>query len=99
VSLLRRLFHRLLPSRLGTGVRPLGQEAFVIAIGPRSYWVHARRQATRPAEYLVWTSDIRDITRAPTIVAAPPASEEIVPEVKRRLRSYFEGSRLRVRYR
>lgn len=71
------------------GVRPNGPESFVIAIGPRSYWVHAQRLASDPPHVLVRTSDIRDITHSVTVVAAPPAPDAILPEVRRRLLEYF----------
>lgn len=98
---LRRLLNRLLPSRRlfnSTGVRPMGPTSLVVAVGARSYWVHAQLQRGNPMEYRVVTSDIRDITDAATVVAAPPAAANVVPEVARRLDMYFVQSRAKVTY-
>ena len=101
MSLLRRLLNRLRPTGWGpgSGVRRTGPESFVVAIGDRSYWVHAEQRNAQPPEYVVWTSDVRDITHSATVVAAPPASAEVVPEVARRLGDYFGGAGTRVTYR
>lgn len=101
MNLFRRLVDHLWPGRLltSTGVRRIGRDSLTVAIGGRSYWVHAELRTERPLEYVVWTSDIRDITNAPTIVAAPPAPEGAVPEVRERLKEYFTRSRAAVNYR
>jgi hypothetical protein len=101
VNLFRRLIGHFWPGRLlgSTGVRRIGRDSLMVAIGDRSYWVHAELRTERPLEYVVWTSDIRDITNAPTIVAAPPAPEVAVPEVSKRLDAYFTRSRAVVSYR
>ncbi|HXI19898.1 MAG TPA: hypothetical protein VNH46_02360 [Gemmatimonadales bacterium] len=97
---LSRLFQRLSPRRMfhATGVRPMGANALVVVIEDRTYWMHAQLHPGRPPEYRVWTSDIRDITSAATVVAAPPASGRIVPEIQRRIGSYAEQSGARVSY-
>ncbi len=84
-----RGWFRSVLGRYGNGVRPNGPESFVIAIGPRSYWVHAQRLRSDPPHFLVRTSDIRDITHSVTVVSAPPAPDAILPEVRRRLSEYF----------
>lgn len=81
-----------------TGVRPAGPHSLVVAIGDRSYWVQVRRETGSPGVMQVWTSDVRDISRAATVVAAPPAPAEVVPEVHRRLEAYFSSSAVPVRY-
>lgn len=96
---LRALLARLWPARRHSGVRAAGQESFIIAIGRRSYWVHARPEHQDAPGYVVWTSDARDITDAPTIVAAPPAAPAALPEIRRRLEAYFEAASIRVTYR
>jgi hypothetical protein len=102
VNLLRRILARLLPRSLvsrRSGVHRAGRDSLVIAIEGRSYWVHARLPEAPGGEYVVWTSDVRDITSAPTIVAAPPAAEPAIPEVKRRLSQFVAAENGRVRYR
>lgn len=101
MNIFRRLVERLVP--VGelfdkSGVRPMGQGALVVEVNDRSYWVRAERRAGTPAQYRVATSDVRDITDAPTIVAAPPAAESAVPEVIRRLDMYFARTRAQVTY-
>jgi hypothetical protein len=83
--------------RRGSGVRPSGRESLLVAIGPRTFWVQARREAPT-AEYVVWASDVRDITDAATVISAPPAAPATVPEVRRRLEEYFAASGLGARY-
>jgi hypothetical protein len=102
VNILRRLLHLLSPAgRLfrSTGVRRMGPSSLLVAIDARSYWVHVQVLREAPLECRVDTSDIRDITNAATVVAAPPASASAVPEVRRRLQDYFARSRTRVTYR
>lgn len=76
----------------------MGGNSLVVAIAERSYWVQAERRAGRPPEYRVWTSDVRDITSAATVVAAPPASADAAIEVRQRLETYFSTSGVRVTY-
>jgi|AP12_2_1047962.scaffolds.fasta_scaffold42171_2 hypothetical protein len=76
----------------------MGPNSLLVAIDDRSYWVHAQIQREEPLEYRVYTSDIRDITNAATVVAAPPAAANVVPEVRKRLDTYFTRSRARVTY-
>jgi hypothetical protein len=90
-SLARRLFN-------SRSVRTVGPNSLVVDIDDRSYWVHAQIPTQDRHEYQVWTSDIRDITNAPSVVAAPPAAEAVVPDVKRRLEAHFAQSRIAVRY-
>jgi len=102
VNILRRLLGLFSPARRlfdATGVRLMGPSSLLVTIQGRSYWVHAQLLRTRPPEYRVDASDIRDITDAPTVVAAPPASADAVPEIRRRLEDYFTRSRVRVTYR
>ena len=102
VNILRRLLNLVSPARRlfdATGVRPMGPNSLLVTIKGRSYWVHAQLLRTRPLEYRVDASDIRDITDAPTVVAAPPASADAVPEIRRRLDDYFTRARTRVIYR
>jgi hypothetical protein len=97
----RRLLDRLSPVRrlLGsTGVRAMGSNALVVTIDARSYWVSAQRQSSHRRGYRVVTSDIRDITDVPTVVAAPPAPAAVVPEVQRRIEAHFARTRDPVTY-
>lgn len=101
MNFFRRLFARLSRERplFGSpGVRTMGGNALVVAIADRSYWVQAERRAGRPPEYRVWISDVRDITSAATVVAAPPAAADAVIEVRQRLEAYFGKSSVRVTY-
>jgi hypothetical protein len=76
----------------------MGPNALVVAIEDRSYWVHTQIHPGHPPEYQVRTSDLRDITTAATVVAAPPASGKVVPEVQRRIHSYLAKVGARVSY-
>lgn len=101
MSFFRRLLDRFTPAgRLSgsTGVRPNGPNSHVVTIADRSYWVQSQLQSTQPLEYWVRTSDVRDITNSVTVVAAPPAPEKVVPEVRRRLEEYFRQSGAKVSY-
>ncbi len=98
ITRLRTLLDRLWPARRRSGVRAAGRESFIIVIGRRSYWVHARPEGVDPPGYVVWVSDARDITDAPTIIAAPPAAPAALPEIRRRLEVYFEAAAIRVTY-
>jgi len=100
VTVLHRLLARLWPFRRGRkiGVRPNGAESFIVTIDQRTYWVHAQPLPNSPRGYLVRASDTRDITHAPTVVAAPPAPEQILPEVRRRLSEYFAQDRSAVTF-
>lgn len=101
MNFFRRLLARLSPRRPlfgSTGVRTMGGNSLVVAIEDRSYWVQAERRSGRPPEFRVWTSDVRDITSAATVVAAPPATADAVIEVRQRLEAYFSKSRVRVTY-
>jgi hypothetical protein len=82
-----------------TGVQRVGRDSLVITIEGRSYWVHARVPDHPGGEYVVATSDVRDITNSPTIVAAPPAAAGAIPEVTRRLEQYLAVTKATVRYR
>lgn len=99
ITRLRAFLDRLWPARRRSGVRAAGRESFIIAIGRRSYWVHARPEHSDAPGYVVWASDARDITDAPTIVAAPPAAPAALPEIRRRLEAYFEAASIRATYR
>jgi hypothetical protein len=81
-----------------TGVRLAGRESLIIAIAGRSYWVQARVPQVPGGEYVVWMSDVRDLTSAPTIIAAPPAAEAALPEIKRRVSQFVAESNGRVRF-
>lgn len=96
---LRALLDRLWPACRHSGVRAAGRESFIIAIDRRSYWVHARPEGADRPGFVVWASDARDITDAPTVVAAPPAAPTALPEIRRRLEAYFEAASIRVTYR
>ncbi|TFG51639.1 MAG: hypothetical protein E4H38_01135 [Gemmatimonadales bacterium] len=101
MNILRRLLHLFSPARRlfsSTGVRPMGPNSLRVTINDRSYWVHVQILREPPLEYRVYTSDIRDITNAPTVVAAPPAAATVVPEVRKHLDTYFTRSRIRVTY-
>lgn len=101
MKFLRRFFSRFSPARRlfsSTSVRTVGPNSLVVDIDDRSYWVHAQMPTKDRPEYHVWTSDIRDITNAATVVAAPPASAAVVPEVRKRLDAHFAQSRVLVRY-
>lgn len=100
MSLLRRLLDRLTPGiRLGSaGVRPVGTNSLLVAIADRSYWVQAELQAGPPPEYRVWASDVRDVTHAATVIAAPPAPADAARQVRQRLEHYFSRSGVPVTY-
>ncbi|MDX2121951.1 MAG: hypothetical protein SF070_12975 [Gemmatimonadota bacterium] len=95
---LRGLLDRLRKARRrsGAGVRAAGRASYLITIGRRSYWVHARPDNQDAPGCVVWTSDARDITDAPTIIAAPPAAPAALPEIRRRLAAYFEAAGIRM---
>ncbi len=99
MDFLDRLVERFRQKRRqrSSGVSLTGKESLLIAIGPRTYWVQARR-APPDTGYVVWTSDVRDITDAATVISAPPAAASAVPEVRRRLEEYFTASGLGARY-
>jgi hypothetical protein len=101
MSFLRQLLDRLRPGRWDSSraVRRTGPESLVVTLGDRSYWVHTEQRSVQPPAYVVWTSDVRDITHSPTVVSAPPASADLVIEVARRLQAYFEGASASVTYR
>ncbi len=101
MNLFRRLIARLSPARRlfgSTGVRTMGANSLLVAIEDRSYWVQAEIKPGQPSEYRVWTSDVRDITNAATVVAAPPAGTDAVIAVRQRLEAYFSKSGVRVTY-
>ncbi len=101
MSFLRRLRALFSPARRlfnSTGVRPTGPNSLVVAVNDRSYWVQAQLKPGSPPEYHVWASDIRDITHAPSVAAAPPAPAEANTEVRTRLQTYFARSRVKVTY-
>ncbi len=70
------------------GVRMLGRESFSVELEGGTYWVHAERQESGRGGWVFWTSDVRDLTAAPTSIAAPPAPDTVIPEVQRRLAAY-----------
>ncbi len=101
MNFLRRLLARLTQAHrrfASAGVRPMGANSLLVAIDGRSYWIQAERQSGQSPEWRVWISDVRDITNAATVVAAPPAATDAVLEVRRRLDSYFSKSTTRVQY-
>jgi hypothetical protein len=101
LSFLRGLLNHLSQVRrrfISTGVRSMGPNSLVVQVDHRSYWVRAQVPTDQSLEYHVWTSDIRDITNAATVVAAPPAPAAVVPEVRERLAAHFDHSRVKVRF-
>jgi hypothetical protein len=101
VNLLQRIrgwFSPLSAAARRSGVQRSGRDSLRVTIAGRSYWVHARFPETPGGEYVVWISNVRDITSAPTVVAAPPAAEPAIPEVKRRISQFVAAANGRVRY-
>lgn len=76
----------------------MGSKALLVSIADRSYWVQADARGGEPVEYRVWTSDVRDLTDAATVIAAPPASSDAVIAVRERLEAHFRHSNARVTY-
>lgn len=99
MGFLRRLLARLFRKRPRSGgVRPLGANALLVSIADRSYWVQTQVREGEPAEYRVWTSDVRDLTDAATVIAAPPAPADAAMAVRQRLEAHFSHAKVRVTY-